>query len=99
MRPDESFTARYPRETPSRVSVRLTNGKSYTHEVSDYPGFATRPFSWDEIVAKLDNLAVDRANEGLRKEIAAAVRSLESIRVKDLMNLLARVDGHPSHAR
>ena len=50
-------------------------------------------------MAKLDNLAVDRADEGLRKEIATAVRSLESIRVKDLMNLLARVDGHPSHAR
>jgi 2-methylcitrate dehydratase len=60
--------------------------------VNDYPGFATRPFTWDEIVAKLDDLAADRADEGLRKEIAAAVRSLESIRVKDLMNLLDRVD-------
>jgi 2-methylcitrate dehydratase PrpD len=56
-----------------------------------YPGFATRPFTWDEIVAKLDDIAADRADEGLRTEIAAAVRSLESIRVKDLMNLLARV--------
>lgn len=60
--------------------------------MNDYPGFATRPFTWDEIVAKLDDLAADRADEGLRKEIAAAVRSLESIRVKDLMNLLDRVD-------
>jgi hypothetical protein len=50
-------------------------------------------------VAKLDDLAADRADEGLRKEIAAAVRSLESIRVKDLMNLLARVDGRPCQAR
>jgi 2-methylcitrate dehydratase len=99
VRPDESFTTRYPSETPSRVTVRLTNGKSYTHEVNDYPGFATWPFTWDEIVAKLDDLAADRADEGLRKEIAAAVRSLESIRVKDLMNLLARVDGGPRQAR
>ena len=60
--------------------------------MNDYPGFATRPFTWDEIVAKLDDLAADRADEGLRTEIAAAVRSLESIRVKDLMNLLDRVD-------
>ena len=43
-------------------------------------------------MAKLDDLAADRADEGLRKEIAAAVLSLESIRVKDLMNLLDRVD-------
>lgn len=67
--------------------------------MNDYPGFATRPFTWDEIVAKLDDLAADRADEGLRKEIAAAVRSLESIRVKDLMNLLARVDRRPRQAR
>ena len=62
--------------------------------MNDYPGFATRPFTWDDIVAKLDDLASDRADEGLRAEIAAAVRSLESIHVKDLMNLLARV-GRP----
>ena len=92
VRPDESFTTRYPSETPSCITVRLTSGKSYTHEVNEYPGFATRPFTWDEIVAKLDDLAADRADEGLRKEIVAAVRSLESIRVKDLMNLLDRVD-------
>jgi len=67
--------------------------------VNDYPGFATRPFTWDEIVAKLDDLATDHADEGLCKEIAGAVRSLESIRVKDLMNLLARVDVRPPQAR
>jgi hypothetical protein len=33
----------------------------------------------------------DRADEGLRKEIKAAVGSLERIQVKDLMKLLGRV--------
>src|SRR5580692_5144025 len=92
VRPDEGFTARYPSETPSRVTVRLTTGASYTYEVKDYPGFATRPFTWGEIVAKLDDLATNHADEGLCREIAGAVRSLESIRVKDLMSLLSRVD-------
>jgi hypothetical protein len=50
-------------------------------------------------VAKLDDLATGHADEGLCKEIAGAVRSLESIRVKDLMNLLARVDARPCQAR
>jgi 2-methylcitrate dehydratase len=90
--PNDSLTTRYPNETPSRVTVRLSNGKSYTQEVSDYPGFATRPFSWDNIMVKLDDLASDHTDKVLRKEIAAAVRSLECIRVKDLMSLLARVD-------
>jgi hypothetical protein len=36
------FTARYPSEFPSRVTVRLKSGQSFSHEVSDYPGFPTR---------------------------------------------------------
>src|ERR1700740_2110633 len=39
VRPDKSFTARYPAEFPSRVTVRLKSGQSLSHEVSDYPGF------------------------------------------------------------
>src|SRR5580704_8632996 len=52
IRPDNRFTARYPGEVPSRVTVRLKNGDSYTHEVSAYPGFPTRPLTWDEVIAK-----------------------------------------------
>jgi 2-methylcitrate dehydratase len=91
VRPNDRFTARYPDEVPSRVTVRLKGGKSYSHEVKDYPGFPTRPFTWDEVRAKFDKLVGGRAGEGLRKDIMAAVASLESIQVKDLMKLLGRV--------
>jgi 2-methylcitrate dehydratase len=53
VKPDESFTTRYPSETPSRVTIRLRSGMSYTHEVNDYPGFATRPFAWGQIAGNL----------------------------------------------
>ena len=92
-RPDDSFTARYPGEVPSRVTVRLKGGKLYRHEVKDYPGFPTRPFTWEEIGAKFEKLVGDLADEGLRKDIKAAVASLESIQVKELMRLLGRVPG------
>ncbi len=95
VRPDEGFTTRYPSETPSRVTVRLRSGKSCTQEVNDYPGFATRPFTWDEVVAKLHELTAGRADGGLCKEIAAAVQSLESIRVSELMRVLGRVGSRP----
>jgi 2-methylcitrate dehydratase len=91
VRPDDRFTARYPGEFPSRVTVRLEGGKSYSHEVKDYPGFPTRPFTWKEIGAKFDKLAGNRADRGLRNDIKSAVASLESIQVKDLMKLLGRV--------
>ncbi len=91
VKPDASFTARYPRQAPSRVTVRLASGVSYTHAVDDYPGFPTRPFTWGDVSAKLRRLANDRADEGLCEEISAAVRSLETIQLKDLSNLLGRV--------
>ncbi len=96
VRPDAGFTARYPREFPSRVIVRLKDGKWYTHEVKDYPGFPTRPFTWEDIGRIFDKLVGDRADTGLRQEIKAAVASLESIQVKELMKLLGRVQvqGH-----
>ena len=90
--PDAAFTARYPNEVPSRVTVYVEGGQSYSHEVSDYPGFATRPFTWEQASAKFDELAMGRADEGMRDEVKSAVRSLERIRVRDLMQLLARVD-------
>jgi 2-methylcitrate dehydratase len=93
VRPDHQFTARYPGEVGSRVTVRLAGGKSYSHEVKDYPGFPTRPFTWEQIGAKFDKLVGNRANAGLRNDIKAAVSSLESIRVKELMKLLGQVKG------
>jgi 2-methylcitrate dehydratase len=91
VRPDHGFTARYPGEVPSRVTVRLRDGKSHSHEVKNYPGFPTWPLTWDEIVAKFDKLVAGRADDGLADEIKAAVRSIESIQVKDLMELLGHV--------
>ena len=73
------------------MTVRLAGGKSYSHEVKDYPGFPTRPFTWDEIGAKFDRLVAGRVDEGLCREIKDAVRSLENIQVKDLMKLLGYV--------
>jgi 2-methylcitrate dehydratase len=99
VRPDDQFTARYPGEVGSRVTVRLAGGKSYSHEVKDYPGFPTRPFTWEQIGAKFDKLVGNRADAGLRKDIQDAVRSLESIQVKDLMKLLGRVQADQRRTR
>ena len=84
IRPDPEFTARYPAEIPSRVTVRLENGEWFTHEVSAYPGAPTRPFAWNEIEAKFDKLATDHTTAKSRRNIKDAVRSLEDIQVSDL---------------
>jgi 2-methylcitrate dehydratase len=91
-RPDNSFTARFPAEFPSRVTVRLKSGQSLSHEVSNYPGFPTRPFTWDEISAKFDKLAADHVGAQLGRDIKNTVHSLEDVEVSDLTKLLREVN-------
>jgi len=91
VRPDAGFTARYPGQVPSQVTVRLKSGKSYSHEVKDFPGFATRPFTWEESAEKFDKLVAGHTDKGLCREIKDAVRSLENNQVKELMKLLGQV--------
>jgi 2-methylcitrate dehydratase len=91
VRPDASFTARYPAELPSRVTVRLESGESFTHEISDFAGDPIRPFSWKEIDAKFDKLAAGHATEKSREKIKNAVRSLENIQISDLMKMLSEL--------
>jgi 2-methylcitrate dehydratase len=92
VRPDKSFTALYPAQFPSRVTVRLKSGQSFSHEVFDYPGFSTRPFTWEEISAKFDKLVTSRVGAQLSRDIKDAVRSLETIEVSDLTKLLRELN-------
>jgi 2-methylcitrate dehydratase len=91
VRPNHEFTEEYPAKMPARITVRLQDGKVIEHEVQDYPGLASRPFTWDESVEKFDRLVTGRADPALSAEIKDAVHSIENIQVRDLMKLLAGV--------
>ena len=76
---------------PAKITIRLQDGNVVEHEVRDYPGLASHPFTWDDSVEKFDSLVAHRIDARLSDEIKDAVRSLESIQVKDLMKLLGSV--------
>ena len=90
-RPNASYTAQYPRHMPAKITVRLHDGTALEHEVQDYPGMPSRPFTWNDVVEKFDQLTVDRIDSDLANQIKDAVHSLEHIKVTDLMALLARI--------
>src|SRR5208282_5627430 len=91
VRPNHEYTDQYPGKMPAKITVRLQDGTVIEHEVQDYPGLASHPFTWEDSVEKFDRLVAGRADEGLCREIKDAVHSLENIRVRDLMKLLDRV--------
>jgi 2-methylcitrate dehydratase len=72
--------------------VRLQDGKVIEHEVQAYPGLASDPFTWEDSAEKFDRLVAGRADERLCNDIKDAVRSIESIQVRELLNLLGRAN-------
>jgi 2-methylcitrate dehydratase len=102
VRPNQEYTEQYPKKMPAKIVVRLQDGKIIEHEVQDYPGLASRPFTWQDTVEKFDRLVAGRIDAGLSGEIKDAVRSLENIQVRDLMKLLGTVtasQGTPSQPK
>jgi 2-methylcitrate dehydratase len=96
VRPNHEYTEQYPGKMPAKITVRLQDGTVFEHEVQDYPGLASRPFTWEQSVEKFDKLVAGRADDTLCREIKDAIRSLESIQVSNLMQLLGRVKGIPA---
>jgi 2-methylcitrate dehydratase len=92
VRPDKSFTDRFPAEFPSRMTVRLKSGRSFSYEVSNYPGFPTRPFTWNDISVKFDKLVAGRVSAQLGRKIKDTVHSLEDVQVGDLTKLLRQLN-------
>jgi 2-methylcitrate dehydratase len=76
---------------PSRVTVTLTDGRILTRTLSDYPGFRTRPQSWDDAVVKFTALAEPHATQSVRTDIVAAISALDQITVAELTSSLSHV--------
>jgi 2-methylcitrate dehydratase len=93
VRPNHEYTEEYPAKMPAKITVRLQDGTVIEHEVQDYPGLASHPFTWENSVDKFDSLVAGRIDDGLSREIKDAVRSLENIQIRDLMKLLGSIKG------
>ena len=98
VRANHEYTDEYPEKMPAKITVRLQDGKVIEHEVQDYPGLASHPFTWEESVEKFDRLVAGRVDERLSREIKDAVRSVENIQITDLMKLLGSVKAAASAA-
>jgi 2-methylcitrate dehydratase len=92
IRPNAGFTAHYPAEVMSRVTVRLKNGESFNHDVSSYPGASNQPFTWAQVEAKFDKLSSSNSTAKSRQAIKNAVRSLEDIQTSELTRALSELN-------
>src|SRR5580700_6689549 len=91
IRPDDSFSARYPHELSARVTIRTKDQRVFVKEQHGYEGGLNNPMSWDRTVEKFHWLSEAFADEGLRNRIIKVVQQLDTRPISDLMDLLAQV--------
>ncbi|HEX4999715.1 MAG TPA: MmgE/PrpD family protein [Terriglobia bacterium] len=99
VRPVSEFSAAFPRELPSAVTVHLRDGRVLRHAVRTYPGYVHSPMPWDTVVDKFHRLAAAHVDHVLRDAIVNAIANLDQMRVSELMGLLGafheRVEEQP----
>src|SRR5712671_6656492 len=91
VRPDEHFTARYPKELNARITIYTKDQRVLVKEQLGYEGGLANPMSWDRTVEKFHWLSEPFAGEDLRGSLVDTVRELDTRRISDLMDLLAQV--------
>jgi 2-methylcitrate dehydratase len=91
IRPDEEFSARYPNELCTRITICTDEGHVLVKEQIGYEGGLGHPMSWDRVVQKFHWLSEPHADEGLRTKLVEAVKQIDTIPVSHLMELLADV--------
>ncbi|HJP58740.1 MAG TPA: MmgE/PrpD family protein [Gemmatimonadaceae bacterium] len=89
---NRNYSRRFPEEMLSRVLVTLRDGRQVELERRDYPGFSTNPMSWSDVHEKFVELAAPHASAMDLTELASAVENLENIRVRELTQILSRVN-------
>lgn len=86
-----AYSQRFPEEMPCRIQVVLRDGQTLVKESRDYPGFISQPMSWEMACKKFNLLMAHYATEVQRKDLINLVADLENIRIRQLMQPLARI--------
>ena len=91
VRPDEQFTARFPKELCARITVYTKDQRVLVKEHIGYEGGIDNPMSWDRVVEKFHWLSEQFADASLRDELIHTVQELDAKPISALLNLLGMV--------
>jgi 2-methylcitrate dehydratase len=89
--PNATFTAGYPRSTPVRIGVTLSDHQCLSREQHDFEGAPGRPLTWERTVDKFHWLSEQYAAQAARDEIVERVEHLGTEPVSELTRLLGGV--------
>jgi len=91
VRANVEYSRRFPGEMAARVTFTLRDGRSLSREVTTYPGLNAPPPAWKQVLHKFEELMRGHLTPGENRELVDAIHNLDTVRVRDLTHLLARV--------
>ncbi|HBK81491.1 MAG TPA: 2-methylcitrate dehydratase [Nitrospinae bacterium] len=89
---EDDLTARYPAQSPVRITINMKDGAVFEKEKPGFEGFPASPMRWETLLGKFEELSGPHTSAGLRGEITDAVERLDSIQIRELTALLGRVE-------
>jgi 2-methylcitrate dehydratase len=89
----DPLTRQYPDAMPVTAKITLRDGTKFECRQHDFPGFFTRPQSWEEVEAKFARLTHGLLDAPDAARVVDVVRNLERHRAPALMDAVARA--HP----
>ncbi|GGJ87408.1 2-methylcitrate dehydratase [Lentibacillus kapialis] len=90
VKPDESYSSRFPDEMACRIELETNGGQIFDVEKRDYQGFKTQPASWDVLMEKYNGLTPG-IDSSLASKIADTVKNLENVNISALTELLGQI--------
>lgn len=94
----DRYTIAYPEKVKAKVEIKLSKGESLVCEKEDYHGFFTRPFSWDDVIAKFRKLTGNAISDHRSEQVIELVRNMENVEDMSLLfGLLAPPHNNGKH--
>jgi 2-methylcitrate dehydratase len=84
----DPYTDAYPEKLKTKLVIEMQNGQKFTREKSDYHGFYTRPFGWEDTIGKFKKLTGNLLEEENQDKIINMIADFENHPVKDLIPML-----------
>lgn len=82
----DPYTRAYPEKVMSHVTVEFTNGDKLEREVFDYPGFHSRPLSWEDVIKKFRRLSSIPRNQ--QDQLIDVVKNLENGSSRSIIDII-----------
>lgn len=88
----DPYTEAYPDQLKSKVVIHTKDKKTYEAKRSDYHGFHTRPFSWDDVTGKFRKLTAGVIDTAMQDTIVDTVRNIERYNASAITDLLYSIN-------